>query len=146
MQDDEAVDEAIRAALAQAGDDDWRALWAAVDELDALDAYATWETPEGQLPYPTYAEPVDRVRRQLGVLGLYVPFAWPDWAGIARYRDDPAALADAPPTDAVRLLTAIQRSERFTDGSIEGALESGLLQTALARLRTWHTTGGPTDP
>jgi hypothetical protein len=36
------------------------------------------------------------------------------------------------------MLTSILRSERFSDGSIEGALESGLLQTAVARLRRWY--------
>jgi hypothetical protein len=46
-----------------------------------------------------------------------------NWKGVLRYRDYPAALATAPVGDAVRLLTAIQRAERFGDGNIEGALE-----------------------
>ena len=132
------VDAEIRGALARGGDGDWRELWAAVDEVAGLTIYADWERPAGQVPFPVYVPAVDRVRRQLGVLGLYVPFAWPDWEGVVRYRDDPAALADAPVTDAVRLLTAIQRSERFSDGSIEGALESGVMPAALARLRRWY--------
>lgn len=132
------VDGDIRAALARGGDDDWWVLWGAVDEVAGLTTFANWEGP-----YPVYAPAVERVRRQLGVLGLYVPFAWPDWEGLARYRDDPGALADAPVTDAVRLLTAIQRSERFGDGSIEGALRSGVMLAALARLRRWHATERP---
>jgi hypothetical protein len=40
------------------------------------------------------------------------------------------------------MLVAVQRSERFVDGSIEGALESGLIQTALARLLRWYTEEG----
>ncbi|HEU4916987.1 MAG TPA: DUF6508 domain-containing protein [Acidimicrobiia bacterium] len=58
-----------------------------------------------------------------------------NWEGLGRYTADPAALATAPVTDAVRTLTAIQRAERFGHGNIEGALKSGLMQTALARLR-----------
>jgi hypothetical protein len=57
---------------------------------------------------------------------------------VRRYQADPDALADAPVTDAVRLLTAIQRAERFSDGAIEGALERGVMQAALARLRRWY--------
>ena len=53
------------------------------------------------------------------------PFDWMNWEGVLRYRENPAALATAPVGDAVRLLTAIQRAERFGDGNIEGALESG---------------------
>ncbi len=60
-----------------------------------------------------------------------------NWEGLGRYTADPAALATAPVTDAVRTLTAIQRAERFGHGNIEGALKSGLMQTALARLRRW---------
>ena len=141
MDDARAVDSAITAALEAVDDEGWARLWSAVEALGGLTAFATWEAPEGQLPYPVYAEPVERVRRELGALGLVVPFPWPDWAGTARYKADPAALEQAPVTDAVRLLVAILRSERFTDGSIEGALQSGVMQAALARLRRWHDTG-----
>lgn len=62
-------------------------------------------------------------------------FDWRTWlagpAG-ARLRDDRAALAEATPEDLARLLTAIVRSDRFVEGSIAGAFESGLL-TAIAR-------------
>ena len=44
----------------------------------------------------------------------------------------------SPYISTVRLLTAIQRSERFAEGSIEGALTSGLMQAALTRLRRWY--------
>ena len=97
------------------------------------DGQAVW-----QMPYPVYSRSVEEVRGCLGRLGLVVPFDWMSWEGLHRYREDPAALLSAPVGDAVRMLTAIQRSERFTDGSIEGALDSGLFQTALARLRRWY--------
>ncbi len=149
---DATVDEAIAAALAQGSDEDWQALWDAVDTLAGETTFATWvggeatgtaivdgvERPAIQMPYPMYSEPVTRVQVQLGVLGLFVPFNWPAWDGVRRYQDDPAAMAGAPVGDAVRLLTAIHRSERFGDGSIEGALETGVLQAALDRLRRWY--------
>lgn len=150
--DDSAVDAAIAVALSQGRDEDWAALWEAVDALNRETTFATWaggdvvgtttvdgeERPVIQMSYPQYAEPVDRVRAQLGALGLFVPFAWPSWDGVRRYQDDPGPLAQAPVTDAVRLLTAIHRSERFSDGSIDSALTSGVIQGALARLRHWY--------
>jgi hypothetical protein len=57
-------------------------------------------------------------------------FDWPAWlegdAGRA-LRDDPSAVANATADELARLLTAIVRSDRFTEGSIAGAFESGLL-------------------
>ena len=150
--DEAPVDAAIAAALARASTEDWESLWDAVDALADETTFATWarpdivgttvidgeERPVYQMPYPLYAASVERIRECLGALGLIVPFDWMNWDGLNRYRDDPAALASAPVADAVRLVTAIQRSERFGDGNIEGALISGVMQAALARLRSWY--------
>jgi hypothetical protein len=69
-----------------------------------------------------------------------VPFAWPDWPDLPRYRD-PAELGSAPAADAVRVITAVVRGERFVDGNVDAALRSGVLQAALARLRRWQSEG-----
>jgi hypothetical protein len=42
-------------------------------------------------------------------------------------KDDPEATAAATPDQLARLLTAIVRSDRFVEGSIAGAFDSGLL-------------------
>lgn len=149
---DAPVDSQIHATLARARQEDWEALWAAVDVLAAETTFATWsggeivgttiidgeERPVRQMPYPVYSQSVEGVRERLGKLGLIIPFDWMSWDGLDRYTEDPAALATAPVTDAVRTLTAIQRAERFGDGNIEGALRSGLMQVALTRLRRWY--------
>jgi hypothetical protein len=149
--DDAEIDARIGAALARSRDEDWQALWDAVEVLDEETTFATWaggdvvgttivdgvERPVHQMPYPVYAESVEEVRARLGGLGLMVPFDWMNWDGVDRYTRDPGALTTAPVSDSVRILTAIQRAERFGDGNIEGALESGVMQTALARLRRW---------
>ena len=62
--------------------------------------------------------------------------AWPQWAGIERYRAG-TGMDSAPVEDAVRMVTAVIRSERFGDGSIEGALRDGTLQAAVRRTLTW---------
>lgn len=157
--EDALIEAKIAEALARGRDDDWKALWDAVDALAAETTFAAWtggdivgtttvdgeERPVYQMPYPVYSDSVERVRERLGVLGLMVPFDWMNWVGVPRYVENPAALATAPVGDAVRLLTAIQRAERFGDGNIEGALKSGLMQTALARLRRWYDENPPAD-
>jgi hypothetical protein len=157
--EDALVEAKIAAALARGRDDDWKPLWEAVGVLAAETIFATWtggdivgtttvdgeERPVRRMPYPVYSKTVEQVRERLGVLGLMVPFDWMNWEGVLRYRENPAALATAPVGDAIRLLTAIQRAERFGDGNIEGALKSGLMQSALARLRRWYDENPPAD-
>lgn len=161
MPDDDhaAVDAQILAALERAGEHEWNALWDAVDALRQETTFATWvggeairtdivdgeARPVHQVPYPVYTESVERLREAVGRLGLFVPFDWMNWDGLRGYRDDPRTLATAPVGDAVRLITAIQRSERFGDGNIEGALEAGILQAAVERLRRWHAIERPTQ-
>lgn len=64
------------------------------------------------------------------------PFDWRTWmetdAG-RRLSRDPAAVADDSEEELEHLLTAIVRSDRFTEGSIAGAYESGLLTAILRR-------------
>ena len=68
---------------------------------------------------------------------LVEPFDWPAWLATTdgqRLRD-PAAVATASVEDLRRLLTAVLRSDRFTEGSIAGAWESGLLLAIVRRAR-----------
>lgn len=146
--------EALQTAPAEA----WKALKAASEALAGLTEFATWaggevvatstidgeERPVRQMPYPVYSETVLNLFDRLAALGLMVPFDWMHWDDLARYRDHPSELETAPVGDAVRILVAVRRSERFVEGSIEGALESGLVQTALARLIRWHAEQSPT--
>jgi hypothetical protein len=63
------------------------------------------------------------------------PFDWVDWAQTdeaTTLRDDRAVLARATPELLQRLLTAVVRSERFSDGTLEWAFDSGLM-AAIAR-------------
>ena len=61
---------------------------------------------------------------------IVVGFDWRTWLATERgraLRDDPDAMDAATPDELGWLLTAIVRSDRFVEGSIEGAFESGLL-------------------
>jgi hypothetical protein len=63
-------------------------------------------------------------------------FGWPAWKGTmeaASLRDDPATLARASPDQLASLLTVLIRQERFVDGSLASAFETGLLTAILRR-------------
>ncbi|MGV3758366.1 MAG: DUF6508 domain-containing protein [Actinomycetota bacterium] len=142
-------------ALEAVADDDWRALWRALDDVAGRTEHATWAGGETRTeadgrtvtswPYPVYHPSVEALRSAIGGARLMVVYDWPVWPDLPRYRDEPALLADAPVADAVRMVVAVIRSERFSDGSLEGALTSGLLQTALARIRRWAAEHGRPD-
>jgi hypothetical protein len=70
--------------------------------------------------------------------GWVQPFDWMAWLQTPegrRLREAPAGVQDATAEDLSRLLTAIARSERFSEGSIAGAFESGLLLAITRRAR-----------
>ena len=70
---------------------------------------------------------------------IVMGFDWQTWLrgeeGRA-LRDDREALAAATPEQLAWLLTAIVRSDRFVEGSIAGAFESGLLAAISRRAAT----------
>jgi hypothetical protein len=142
--EDPAVDAAIRQSLAATPPEAWAELGAALDGVATLgpDDYASWVEGSADadgvvhLGWPTYAPEVERLRSAIGDAGLVVPYAWPQWTGIERYRTG-TGMDAAPAEDAVRMVTAVIRSERFGDGSIEGALRDGTLQAAVRRTLTW---------
>ena len=64
------------------------------------------------------------------------PFDWVEWMEspeAEHLRDDPAALESATPDQLQRLLTVLIRQDRFVDGALEGAYESGLLMRIVRR-------------
>jgi len=67
--------------------------------------------------------------------GWIEPFDWMDWAQTdeaTALRDDRAALGRATLDQLQRVLTAVVRAERFSDGTLEWAFDSGLM-AAIAR-------------
>ncbi|MBE9144089.1 DUF6508 domain-containing protein [Planktothrix mougeotii] len=61
---------------------------------------------------------------------------WGKWMGTdeaKKLRDDPTALAKASEYDLACLLTTLIRQDRFFAGSLEGAVDSGLLTGILQR-------------
>jgi len=83
------------------------------------------------MPYYVFGPTADAFRSAVGRGGWIVAgFDWMTWLQTERgaaLRDRPEALAAASVDDLAKLITAIVRSDRFVEGSIAGAFESGLL-------------------
>jgi hypothetical protein len=65
-------------------------------------------------------------------------FDWPQWKGTReaiQLRDDPHALAKATPEQLAKLLTVCIRQDRFTEGTLQAAFETGLLTRILQRAK-----------
>ena len=145
------TDEDIERRLLDVAPDGWRRLWSFVDQLGGDVDLMRWaggdqvgttvvngvETPVRQVPYSIYSDAVNGLVRQLYDLNLVVPFNWPEWDGTRRYRAG-RGLDEAPVADAVRVITAVIRADRFSDGAVAAAIEDGTLTAALRRLRLWQ--------
>jgi hypothetical protein len=140
----EPSDEEIVAELRPAGSAEVAALRAAVAEVRRAAAsgpLATWPRPAGDgspenplhMPCPVYHPSVLGLTSALVAVNACPKFDWRNWAGVPRL-STPAAVAAAPLADAARLVTAILRAERFTDGVIGQSLESGVLLAAADRI------------
>jgi hypothetical protein len=108
-----------------------------VPSLEAPDAdFGHWEAPppvDGvhSFGYFEFGPTAEAWRAAVGRGGwVIVGFDWRSWLQTDEgraLRDRPEALASATPEQLGKLLTAIVRSDRFVEGSIAGAFESGLL-------------------
>ena len=149
---DRTDDELIDTALASVTPKQWTRLWRALEAVPAESEHASLgggerieviddeERSVTQMPYVIYRETVDELTSALYKAGLVVPFNWPDWHGLEQARRD-AVAGDLSADDAVRLITATVRSDRFIDGAISVALAEGSLQGAVGRLNRWVDEG-----
>lgn len=145
------TDAEIEARLAAAPAEAFAELWAAAAELAAEDRHGTWaggevvdtmvvdgvERAVRQMPYVERSPALDRVHTGLGRVGAIVPFDWLNWGGLARYTTADA-VAEAGLADAVRLVTALVRADRFSEGSFLAAAEDGRLGAAIEVIRRWR--------
>lgn len=72
-------------------------------------------------------------------LGWIINFDWPEWARTEeaiRLRDDPQFLATATADQLAKLLTVVVRQDRFVEGSLAEAFETGLIRSILQRAKS----------
>jgi Family of unknown function (DUF6508) len=101
-----------------------------------------WVAPEPdadgvrQVPWFEYSEAAEMFRSLASANGWVVPFDWMTWAASPAGRrliGDPGLVADATADDLRKLITAIIRGERFSEGELAGANESGMLEAIVRR-------------
>jgi len=142
---DPAFDRPLAARLAELG-----GLVPVLESATEAD-FGTWSTPppEGGVsffPQFTLGLVGEAFLAEVGRGGWVFPFDWGTWLQTAEGRalqEGGAAVAGATPLQLARLLTAIVRSDRFTDGSIAGAFGSGLLLAIARRARVLADAPAP---
>ena len=140
--DDGLTDAEIEDRLRAAEEGRWRELWEAVAALDEDPEPGRWaggERVDGvlQMPYVVYRDAVHHMIRAVYALGANLPFPWPAWGGLQRYPRG-RGLDAAPVAESIRLVTAIVRADRFSEGTILACLTDGTLAAVFDRLRRWQ--------
>jgi len=99
-------------------------------------------TPDGDvwtMPWFELSERADAFIRTAAGSGWVQPFDWMAWVETDEgksLRDDREALSRSTADQLQRLLTAVIRADRFSEGSLEWAFDSGLMAAIARRART----------
>ncbi len=102
-----------------------------------------WKTPEGSregilyMPYVVFSPTVTRfVEAAYENNWLETDLDWPNWAQSSRalrLRDSPDSISNAGEIDLFRLLTVCIRQDKFVDGALLDAFDSGLIKRIVRR-------------
>jgi hypothetical protein len=90
----------------------------------------------GEMPWFEYSALAREFMQTAYDAGWVTPFDWGEWKETeeaTRLRDDPATLADASIDQLSKLLTTLLRQDRFVEGTVSSAFNSGLLIGILRR-------------
>lgn len=145
------TDADISQLLVAAPEQRWTELWDAYATLRGEDEHGHWaggetvrtieidgvEQPVRHLPYVVTSEAVDRMIQCIYALGANLPFDWSAWDGLRRYPGG-RGLESAPVAESVRMVTALVRADRFSEGTILAAFEDGTVDAVMSRLRRWY--------
>ena len=134
------TDAEIEDRLAAAPPERWAALSEARAAFDAEKPHGTWEGGTGdpiQMPWVNYAPAAEGLVTAIYALGANAPFDWHAWDGLNRYPHG-EGLTEAPVAESIRLVTAIVRADRFSEGTKLAFFDDGTFEIIVARLRRWH--------
>jgi len=92
------------------------------------------------MPYVDFSAEANSFIQAAYDFGWVLPqFDWPAWQdtpGATKLRDDINGLANATPKQLAKLLTVSIRQDRFAEGALQSAHDSGLLTRILQRAKT----------
>ncbi|MEV0601248.1 DUF6508 domain-containing protein [Streptomyces sp. NPDC050315] len=138
-----ADDQRLIAALDRGNAAAWRELADAFDALTEEDRNVAWgggqEDARGviQWPYPRYSKALLHAVNALRGVALTTEYRWS-----ANPLPQLSPDGRLSPADAVRAAMALVLGERISEGMIDEALRSGLLDAAVESLRTWYEAEG----
>lgn len=98
--------------------------------------FGQMESPPGEMPYYTLSPAALRFVEVCYDMRWVQPFDWAEWKDspeAIQLRDDPTTLEEATPDQLERLLTTAIRQDRFVEGALGSAFDSGLLTRILRR-------------
>ena len=98
--------------------------------------FGQMQAPTGKMPYYKTSALASQFVQTCYKMGWVKPFDWAEWmqsTEAKRLRDDPAALANGTWEQLRRLLTVMIRQDRFVEGALGSAFESGLLTGIVRR-------------
>lgn len=132
------------AGLLSAPDEAWAELHQAVAELGPDGMTGTWRGGEPlpinenviEMPWVEFSPAFERVVVALYGVNAVAPFDWMAWTEENGFPDG-SGLQDASIDDVVRTITAVVRSDRFCEGSLKEAVDSGTFAVLVERLRAW---------
>ena len=101
-----------------------------------------------QMPWYDYSPDALRFMAEVSGAGFVQPFDWMAWMAAPEARAltaDPTRVATVDGEDLRRLLTAIIRGDRFMEGNVAAAFESGMLLAIARRAQALlgQSTGAP---
>jgi hypothetical protein len=140
-------DWAVEAQLAAVTDHQWSELWVVAKTISELATPGEWgggnvvdRTADGRdvraMPFMIYAEPVLRYEQLFYEMSLVVPYGRIIDQGPTN--DQLGWVESASIADVVRLNSAIIRGERFGEGILGAAIESGAIAAVVERLKNWR--------
>ena len=105
---------------------DWQPLIELIPKVESTSKFGEWEEENILFPYCTEAPIVSQFLHIVYRLPIIISFDWGAWeTGKTSYDDFDIDTLDLPAK--CKLITAIVRSDRFSEGTLVSAFESGLI-------------------
>lgn len=136
----EDVEASYAAALAAVAAPAAQRLRDALAQVEAAATLGGWvEPPRAPGAAPSQLEPqlsaeADALLAVVNDLGADIPFDWPHWSEGRSLAESPEHLRDATGAQAVMVINALQRFDRFSDGALLKAFNDGVIQAAVRRI------------